>query len=63
MPWGSGVKRTRIEFDLLPQSSAQNKNEWNYSSPSPYVIMALSLIKSRNSFTLRPIYNFIIYDT
>jgi len=62
VPWESRLKRPGIEFDISPQSSAENKNEWSYSSPPPYVIMAWSLIKGRNSFTLRPIYNFIIYD-
>ena len=31
IPWGSKVKRPGIEYNISPQFSAQNKNEWNYS--------------------------------
>jgi len=37
------------ESDQSPQSSAEVKNEWRYTSTPPYVIMASCLIKHRMS--------------
>jgi hypothetical protein len=62
MPWGSEIRRPRIESDHSAKSSVDNRNERSYSSAAPYVIMAWSIIKGRNSFTFRQTYNFIIYD-
>jgi hypothetical protein len=39
----SGVKRLECEADHRPPSSAEVKNEWNYTFSSPYVFVAWCL--------------------
>jgi hypothetical protein len=46
-----GVKRPGREADPSPQSSAEVKNAWRYTSTSQYVFMAWCLVKHRDNFT------------
>jgi hypothetical protein len=46
-----GVKRTGREADHSPQSSAEGKNAWSYTSTPQYVYMAWCLVKHRDNFT------------
>jgi hypothetical protein len=38
-PMGTGVKRPGLEADYSPQTSADVKNTWIYTSTPPYVFM------------------------
>jgi hypothetical protein len=59
--WGSfpGGKVAGHEADHSPPSSAEVKNEWNYTSIPQYVFMAWCLLKHRGNFTFTviPFYN------
>jgi len=46
-----GVKWPGNEADHSLPSNAKVKNEWSYTSTLPYVIMALCVVKHRDSFT------------
>jgi hypothetical protein len=46
-----GIKRSGREADHSPQSSAEVKNGWSYTSTPQYVFMAWCLVKHRDSFT------------
>jgi hypothetical protein len=51
---GSGThpaKRPGREADHAPPSSAEVKNEWNYTSIPQYVFMPWYLVEYRNNFT------------
>jgi hypothetical protein len=43
-----GVKRPEHEADHSPQSSAEVKNAWNYTSTPQCVFMAWCLVKDRD---------------
>jgi hypothetical protein len=47
-----GVKWLGHEADHSCPHSGEVKNEWNYTSTSPYIFMAWCLFKDRNNFTL-----------
>jgi hypothetical protein len=44
---GGEVKRPGYESDHSPQSSAEAKNTWSFTSSPPYVFMGWCLIKHR----------------
>jgi hypothetical protein len=44
----AGVKRSARKADHSPQSSAEVKNAWSYTSTLPYVFMAWCLVKHRD---------------
>jgi hypothetical protein len=44
---GGGVKRLGREADHSPPSSAEVKNEWNYTSTSQYAFMARCSVKTQ----------------
>jgi hypothetical protein len=44
-----GIKRSGLEGEHSPPSSAQVKNAWSYTSAPPYVFMARFLVKHRMS--------------
>jgi hypothetical protein len=46
-----GVKRQGREADHSPQSSAEVKNVWSYTSAPQYTFMAWCLVKHRDKFT------------
>jgi hypothetical protein len=47
----SGVKQAGREADHTPSPSAEVKNEWMYTSSSPYIFMAWCLVKNRRICT------------
>jgi hypothetical protein len=49
-----GEKRPRRESDHSPQSSAEVKNAWSYTSTPQCVFMAWCLVKHRDNFTFSP---------
>jgi hypothetical protein len=46
-----GVKAAGREADHSPQSSAEVKNAWSYTSTPLYVFMAWCLVKHKDNFT------------
>jgi hypothetical protein len=47
-----GVKRSGLEADKSPPSTAKVKSAWIYTSTPQCVFMAWYLIKQRDNFTL-----------
>jgi hypothetical protein len=47
-----GVKRPGREADHSPQSTAEIKNAWSYTSTPQYIFMVWCLVKLRDNFTL-----------
>jgi hypothetical protein len=59
-----GVKQPGHEANLPPQSSAEVKNAWSYTSNPPHVSMAWCLVKHRNNltFNIRVFISFLLFS-